>query len=79
MDRQAAKDLLYGGVLEIAQDERYFYKSVGSDYSRWTESGMLALTEYLRVMACIMIHTEHAELEQRAKHMIINKLTGDTI
>ena len=79
MDRRAAKDLLYGGVLEIAQDERYFYKSVGSDYSRWTDSGILALTEYLRVMACIMIHTEHDQLDQRAKHMVINKLTGDTI
>jgi hypothetical protein len=79
MDRRAAKDLLYGGVLEIAQDERYFYKSVGSDYSRWTDSGILALTEYLRVMACIMIHTEHAELDQRAKSMVINALKGDTI
>jgi hypothetical protein len=79
MDRRAAKDLLYGGVLEMAQDERYFYKSVGSDYSRWTESGMLALTEYMRVMACIMIHTEHAELDQRAKSMVINTLKGDTI
>jgi hypothetical protein len=79
MDRRAAKDLLYGGVLEMAQDERYFYKSVGSDYSRWTDLGMLALTEYLRVMACIMIHTEHAELDQRAKSMVINTLKGDTI
>lgn len=79
MDRRAAKDLLYGGVLEIVQDERYFYKSVGSDYSRWTESGIQALTEYLRVMACIMIHTEHAELDQRAKSMVINTLKGDTI
>ena len=79
MDRQAAKDLLYGGILELVQDDRFFYKSIGSDYSRWTERGILALTEYIRVMGCIMIHTERAELDRRAKDMVINTLKGDTI
>jgi hypothetical protein len=79
MDRRAAKDLLYGGILELSQNPTYFYKSVGSDYSQWTERGIMALTEYTRIMACIMIHTEHEELDRRAKHMVINTLKGDTI
>jgi hypothetical protein len=80
MNKQAIKDVVYGGLLELMNNRTYFYKSpVGSDYSHWTDEGQKALTEFMGFMAGKMVKAEEAELDRRAKEMVIKGLKGESI
>ncbi len=80
MDRQAAKELMYGGVHELMHNSKYYYHSrVGVNYSHWTEDGVKALSEYMNMMAYKMLEAEEAELNQRAKDLVVKGLKGETI
>ena len=47
MDRQAIKDLVYGGITELMNNRNYFYwSSVGANYSHFTDEGKVALAEF---------------------------------
>jgi hypothetical protein len=76
MERQAIKDLLYGGICELMQNKRYFYHSpISSDYCHWTEDGERAMIEYLTMMAARMVDADQEQLDQRAKEMVMDGLT----
>jgi len=78
MDRQAVKDLMYGGIAELMRNRQYFYySSVSSHYSHWTEEGHKALAEYMNVISHKMLETEEAELDKRAKDIVLNTLKGE--
>ena len=78
MDKQAVKDLMYGGIAELMRNRHYFYySSVSTHYSHWTEEGHKALAEYMTVISHKMLETEAAELDERAKNMVLNTLRGD--
>jgi hypothetical protein len=80
MDMGAVKELLFGGVQQLAKDRRFYYHStVGVEYSYWTEEGHKALAEYMNLMVCQMLKAEEKELNQRAKNLVINGLKGETI
>ena len=78
MDKQAVKELMYGGVAELMRNRHYFYHStVGAHYSNWTEEGEKALAEYMTIIGYKMLEAEEAELNQRAKDMVLKTLKGD--
>jgi hypothetical protein len=80
MDRQSAKELMFGGVHELMHNKKYYYHStVGSNYSHWTDDGVKALAEYMNIMAYKMLEAEEAELNQRAKDLVVKGLKGETV
>ena len=80
MDKEAIKDLTYGGISELMRNKNYYYFSnVGSNYSHWTEDGKQALQEYMDLMAYKFHEAEQESLNKRAKEMVINSLKGETV
>jgi hypothetical protein len=78
MDKQAVKDITYGGISELMRNPNYYYfSSVGSAYSHWTEDGKQALHEYMELMAFKFHESEQESLNQRAKELVIKGLKGE--
>lgn len=78
MNKEAVKDLTYGGVMEILRNRRFYYRSsIGAQYCHLTDEGEKALMEYMKLMSFKMIEAEEAELNRRAKDMVLNTLKGD--
>lgn len=78
MNRQASKDVLYGGIVELVNNPKYFYHSaIGADYCHWTEDGAKALAEYMTLMATNIYRAEQEHLDKRAKDMVLSKLKGN--
>ena len=76
MDRHVVKDLIYGGISELMQDKRYFYNStISSYYCYWTEDGERAIIEFLTLMASSMAAADQAQLDTRAKELVMDGLT----
>jgi hypothetical protein len=75
MEKQAIKELMYGGLKEIMTNNRYYYRSsVGKEYSSFTESGKLVVQEFVTDLAGYITAAENAELDQRAKDMVLKEL-----
>lgn len=80
MDRQTTKELMFGGVSELMRNRKYYYhSSVGANYSHWTEDGEKALAEFMNLMGHKMLEAEEAELNQRAKDLVVKGLKGEKI
>lgn len=80
MDKDAIKNLVFGGVSELIRDKRYYYySSLGSDYCHFTELGEVALKEFMNQMATVIQHAEEADLDKRAKDMVIKGLKGESV
>jgi hypothetical protein len=75
MEKAAIKDLIYGGINELMQDRRYYYRSsVGRDYSHWTDEGKRAMENFMREMTQYIWDAEEAALDKRAKDMVLEEL-----
>jgi hypothetical protein len=80
MDKQAVKDLMFGGIHELMKDRRYYYHSaVGQSYSHWTDEGKEALQEYMTLMAWKLKEAEEADLNERSKALVLKGLKGEKI
>lgn len=80
MDKQAVKDLVFGGLHELMKDRKYYYhSSVGQSYSYWTEEGKEALHEYMNIMGWKLKEAEEAELNRRAKDLVVKGLKGEKV
>jgi hypothetical protein len=77
MEKAAIKDLIYGGLEEILNNNRYYYHStVGRDYSHLTDLGKQAVTEFMDIMAYQMRAAENADLDRRAKQQVLDAQIG---
>lgn len=75
MEKSAVKSLIYGGVNELMQNERYYrYSKVGREYCRWTEDGKKAMWEFMDEMAWHIYQTEQESLDTRSKEMLLKEL-----
>ena len=80
MDRAALKELMMGGLSEIAKNRKYYYhSSVGAEYSHFTDEGKEAISEFLNVMVFKLRQAEEKELNQRAKDLVIKGLKGEQL
>ena len=75
MKKAAVKDLMFGGVMELSRNSRYYYHStVGKTYCYWTEEGKQAISEFMQEMAPMMRLAEQQDLDERAKEMVLKEL-----
>jgi hypothetical protein len=80
MDKQAVKDLMFGGVAELMKNKQFYhYSTVGSNYSHWTDEGREALQAYMELMAYKFHEAEQADLDKRAKELVLKGLKGETV
>ena len=80
MDKQAVKDLMFGGINELMRNRTYYYhSSVGQGYSYWTEEGKAALNEYMTIMGWKLKEAEEADLKERSKQMVLQGLKGEQV
>jgi hypothetical protein len=80
MDKQAVKDVMFGGLMELMRDRRYYYfSSVGGNYSHWTDEGKEALQEYMGIISYKLWEAEEADLRKRSKELVIKGLKGEKI
>lgn len=78
MEKQAIKELMYGGLKEIMSNSRYYYKSsIGKEYSSFTSTGKEVVQEFITELAGHIVEAENAELDQRAKDMVMRELKGE--
>lgn len=78
MEKEAIKELIYGGLKEIMDNQRYYHKSLaGRQYSGFSDHGEVAVREFIREMAGFIAEAEDAALNERAKQMTLNTLKGD--
>jgi hypothetical protein len=80
MDKDAVKDLMYGGINELIHNEKYYrHSSVGPEYCHFTETGKVALAEFMSQMAVNMYKAESASLNKRAKEIVVSGLKGESV
>jgi hypothetical protein len=80
MKKESAKDLLYGGIMELINNRNNYYNSsVGSNYNHFTDQGKTAVEDFIREMATIMLRAEEESLNTRAKELVVKGLKGETI
>jgi hypothetical protein len=78
MEKKAIKELMYGGIKELMNDRRYYYNSgIGKNYSHFTDEGKLVLQEFVSDIAVYITEAENAELDQRARDMVLKELKGN--
>lgn len=75
MEKAAIKDLVYGGICELMQNRRYYYRSsVGRDYSHWTDEGKVAMASFMQEITQYVWDAEEAALDKRAKDIMLAEL-----
>ena len=75
MEKGAIKDLAYGGLEEILNNNRYYYhSSVGSSYSHLTDLGKDAVVEFMDMIAWKIKEANEADLNERAKKQVLDQL-----
>ena len=80
MNKDAVKDLMFGGVTELMRNPHFYYfSSVGFEYCHWTEDGKEALQEYMELMAAKFHRAEQESLNKRAKELVIKGLKGEQV
>jgi hypothetical protein len=80
LEKNAVKELLYGGLNEILQNKQYYYNSsIGANYNHFTDSGKEAVQEYIKNMAAMMLVAEEISLNRRAKDLVIKGLKGEKV
>jgi hypothetical protein len=77
METNALKDLLYGGLLELMKNRKYFHDSSLPKYSYWTEEGLESVKEYITLLTPQICEAELAKLDKHAKKMVLKHLKGD--
>jgi 6-phosphogluconate dehydrogenase len=79
MDREMLKDVIYGGIVELMSNRKYYYSSgVSHTYNEWTEDGRRALKSYMILMTAQIAQAEEEEMDRRSKDYIMNTLKGDS-
>ena len=78
MQKSALKDLIYGGLEEIMNNKAYYYhSSIGMGYSHLTDEGKAAVAEFMEIMSWKIKEANDADLDKRAKDMVLNELKKD--
>lgn len=75
MERQALKEVLYGGIEELMSNPRYYYtSSIGVEYNHWTDQGREALAEYIELLSYRIKRCQIEEDIKRSKEIVLNEL-----
>lgn len=78
MDKQALKDMLYGSIVELSKNSKYYNNSpFGGKYCYYTEVGEKAVIEILQIWTVKILEEEQRLLDQRAKELVLKGLKGE--
>lgn len=76
MQKNAVKDLIFGGLSELIQNREYYYHSpLGAEYSHWTDAGEDVMTGFMTIMAFYIAEADAESLDERAKELVMDGLT----
>jgi hypothetical protein len=80
MHKHAVKDVMFGGLIELMRNRRYYHlSSVGANYCHWTDEGKEALQEYIGIISHTLWEAEEADLKTRSKELVMQGLKGEKI
>jgi DNA-binding PadR family transcriptional regulator len=75
MEKPAIKSVIYGGINELMQNEKYYrYSHIGRNYCRWTEEGQKALNDFMNEMTFYIYEAEQKSLDDRSKDLLLKEL-----
>lgn len=78
MDKQALKNILYGSIVELAKDRKYYkYSDFGDKYCYYTDVGEKAVLEILQTWTAKLLQEEQKLLDKRAKELVLKGLKGE--
>jgi len=78
MDKDALQKTLYGALLELTADSKYYYYSaVGPQYSEWTTRGQQAVLDLVTDFAYNMYRCRVEEDIERSKQLVLDELKDD--
>lgn len=78
MDREALQKTLYGALLELTQDPKYYYYSVvGPQYCELTERGQKVILDLVNDFAYNMYRCKIEEDIERSKQLVLSELKDD--
>ena len=80
MDKQAIKEMMFGGLTELMKNRKYYhFSAIGSTYCFFTDEGEKALIEYMNLLGAKLCEAEEADLNKRAKDLVVKGLKGEII
>ena len=78
MDKQMIKDMLYGTICEMQQNNRYYYRStVGVGYSQWTDAGEQQLSQMIKVISARVDQIERDRIKAASHQLLLDELKKD--
>ena len=80
MDKIYLKDVMYGGILELMRNPKFYYRSaVNVEYSKWTNEGHEAVLNLIDSVSRDINRVE-SELElQRSRELMVKGLKGHSV
>ena len=73
IEKQSVKEMLYGGLMELTNNMRYYHKSA-QGYSYWTEEGKAVMETFVVSMMEMADQAEQNEFEKKAKEFTFETL-----
>jgi 2-oxoglutarate dehydrogenase complex dehydrogenase (E1) component-like enzyme len=78
MDKQMIKDMLYGTIREMQDNNRYYYRStVGVEYSHWRDEGEQQLAQMIKLISARVDQIERDSLRAASQKMLLDELGKD--
>ena len=78
MDKQMIKDMLYGTICEMQQNNRYYYRStVGVEYSHWRDEGEQQLSQMIKVISARVDQIERDRIKAASQQLLLDELKKD--
>ena len=78
MDKDALQKTLYGALLELTTDPKYYYYSaVGPQYCELTERGQKVILDLVNDFAYNMYRCKIEEDIERSKQLVLSELKDD--
>ena len=78
MDKQMIKDMLYGTICEMQQNNRYYYRSaVGVEYSHWRDEGEQQLSQMIKVISARVDQIERDRVKAASQQLLLDELKKD--
>lgn len=67
-------ELLYGTIVQMMKEPKFYYTGYNSDYSKWTDEGQQALNKFLHDVRPLIENQYREELDRRAKELVLEQL-----
>ena len=78
MDKQMIKDMLYGTICEMQQNNKYYYRStVGVEYSYWRDEGEQQLAQVIKIITARIDQIERDRIRAASQQLLLDELEKD--